>query len=171
MSSAQIDIVVVGATGFTGRIITHYLFAHPQFKQGLFSFAIAARSQSKLHTLVQQLSLPPTISTIQVDVTDSTDLEKVVRGAKVVINAVGPYWLWGSPVVRCVAAIPGPFSFSTLWPLGRACARNGVHYVDLTGETVWIYDIIEKFVNLALTSAFMTLPLDMIIWPRKRVLS
>jgi short subunit dehydrogenase-like uncharacterized protein len=105
MSSTQTDIILLGATGFTGRLITRYLAAHPQFKQGLFSFSIAARSQSKLHTLVQQLSLPPTINTVQVDVTDYADLEKLVRSTKIVINAVGPYWRWGSPVVRCVAKI------------------------------------------------------------------
>jgi short subunit dehydrogenase-like uncharacterized protein len=112
MSNYQTDIIVLGATGFTGRLTTRYLAAHPQFKQGLFSFTIAGRSQSKLHTLVQQLSLPPTIHTIQVDVTNETDVEKAVTSAKVVINTVGPYWLWGSLVVRCVAEISHVISFS-----------------------------------------------------------
>jgi short subunit dehydrogenase-like uncharacterized protein len=115
MSNTQTDIIVLGATGFTGQYTTRYLAAHPQFKQGLFSFSIAARSQSKLHTLVQQLSLPPTINTIQVDITDDADLEKLVRSAKVIINAIGPYWLWGSPVVRCVTDSHSISSFSLLY--------------------------------------------------------
>jgi len=139
MSSTQTDIILLGATGFTGQYITRYLAAHPQFKQGLFSFSIAARSQSKLHTLVQQLSLPPTINTIQVDITDEANLEKLVRGTTVIINAVGPYWSWGSPVVR-------------------ACARNGVHYVDLTGETVWIREIIEKYHYAATKTGAIIVP-------------
>lgn len=146
MSGTQADIIVLGATGCTGRLITRYLAAHPQFTQGLFSFSVAARSQSKLHTLVQQLSLPPTINVVQVDITDDTDLEKAVRSAKVVINAVGPYWPSGLPVVRCVAEISPNllFFFTTVL---RACAINGIHYLDLTGETHWIKEIIDRCVS------------------------
>lgn len=139
MSGTQADIIVLGATGCTGRLITRYLAAHPQFTQGLFSFSVAARSQSKLHTLVQQLSLPPTINVVQVDITDDTDLEKAVRSAKVVINAVGPYWPSGLPVVR-------------------ACAINGIHYLDLTGETHWIKEIIDRYDYIATKTGAIIVP-------------
>ncbi|KAG6878860.1 hypothetical protein C0992_007065 [Termitomyces sp. T32_za158] len=114
------DIVVFGATG-------------------LFSFAIAARSQSKLHTLVQEFKIPSSIDTIQVDVTDFKSVEAAVRSARVVINTVGPYWRWGTPVVK-------------------ACAKNGVHYVDLTGESVWIKDIINQFDYLATKTGAIIVP-------------
>jgi short subunit dehydrogenase-like uncharacterized protein len=173
--NTQTDIIVLGATGFTGRLITRYLAAHPQFKQGLFSFAIAARSQSKLHTLVQQLSLPPTIHTIRVDVTDYVDLEKVVRSTKIVINAIGPYWRWGSPVVRCVADIPHNVVIILITvTVLRACASNGIHHLDLTGETYWIHDIIEKCFyqcSSLLPILVITLALDMTTLPRNQVLS
>ncbi|KAG5644513.1 hypothetical protein DXG03_008255 [Asterophora parasitica] len=130
MSSAKTDVVVFGATGFTGRLTTRYLSKHPQFQKGLFSIAIAARSQSKLHSLIQELELPPSIGTLQLDVTDYQSVEAAVKSARVVINTVGPYWTWGTPVVK-------------------ACATHGVHYVDLTGEGVWIRDIINKFDYLA----------------------
>ncbi|KAG6899461.1 hypothetical protein C0993_010140 [Termitomyces sp. T159_Od127] len=133
------DIVVFGATGFTGRLITRYLASHPQFNQGLFSFAIAARSQSKLHALVQEFKIPSSIDTIQVDVTDYRSVEVAVRSARVVINTVGPYWRWGTPVVK-------------------ACANNGVHYVDLTGESVWIKDIINQFDYLATKTGAIIVP-------------
>jgi short subunit dehydrogenase-like uncharacterized protein len=100
MSSTHYDIIVFGATGFTGRLITQYLATHPQFKDGLFTFAIAARSQSKLHTLIQELSLPKEIGTVKLDVTDPGEVEAVVKTARVIINTVGPYYLWGTPVVR-----------------------------------------------------------------------
>ncbi|KAG5349342.1 hypothetical protein C0989_004483 [Termitomyces sp. Mn162] len=129
MSTTSSDIVVFGATGFTGRLITRYLVSHPQFTQGSFSFAIAARSQSKLHALVQELKLPSSINIVQVDVTDFKSVEAAVQRARVVINTIGPYWRWGTPVVK-------------------ACARNGVHYVDLTGESVWIKDIVNEYVHL-----------------------
>ncbi|KAG5653801.1 hypothetical protein H0H81_010471 [Sphagnurus paluster] len=130
MSRTKYDVVVFGATGFTGRLVTRYLAAHPQFTQGLFSFAIAARSQSKLHNLVQELSLPPTITTLQLDVTDYQSVQAAVKSARVVINTVGPYWSWGTPVVK-------------------ACAVNGVHYVDITGEDVWVRNTIRQFDYLA----------------------
>ncbi|KAG6827628.1 hypothetical protein H0H92_011031 [Tricholoma furcatifolium] len=139
MSSPSSDIVVFGATGFTGRLITRYLAQHPQFKQGLFSFAVAARSQSKLHSLVQELSLPPSITTVQVDVTDYRAVEAAVKNTRVVINTVGPFWRWGTPVVK-------------------ACANNGVHYVDLTGEGSWIRDIIFQFDYLATRTGAVIVP-------------
>ncbi|RDB25074.1 hypothetical protein Hypma_007419 [Hypsizygus marmoreus] len=139
MSSEKTDIIVLGATGFTGHLITRYLASHPQFTQGLFSFSIAARSQSKIHTLVQELSLPPHVNTIQIDVTDASAIEALVQTTKVVINTVGPYWRWGTLVVR-------------------ACARHGIHYVDLTGETVWIKHIIDAFDYLATKSGAIIVP-------------
>ena len=94
------DVVVLGATGYTGRLITRYLASHPQFLAGHFSFSLAGRSQPKLQTLVQELSLPPKINIIQLDVTDYNAVDSVVKTATVIINTVGPYWTWGTPVVR-----------------------------------------------------------------------
>ncbi|KAF9462382.1 Saccharopine dehydrogenase-domain-containing protein [Collybia nuda] len=139
MSSLQTDIVVLGATGFTGRLITRYLALHPQHTRGLFSFAVAARSQSRLHELVQDLSLPPQINTIRVDVTNDAEVESVVKSARVVINTVGPYWRWGTPVVR-------------------ACVKSGTHYVDLTGESYWIKSIIDQFDYLATKTGAIIVP-------------
>ncbi|KAG6832098.1 hypothetical protein H0H87_002926 [Tephrocybe sp. NHM501043] len=139
MSGPCFDIVVFGATGFTGRLISRYLAAHPQFTQGLFTFAIAARSQSKLHALVQELRLPSSVSTVQVDVTDYTSVEAAVQKARVIINTVGPFWRWGTPVVK-------------------ACAKNGVHYVDITGEAVWVKDMIHRFDYLATKTGAVIVP-------------
>lgn len=105
MTFQKTDIVVLGATGFTGRLITRYLSQHPQHTQGLFSFSVAGRSQSKLQTLVQELSLPPKIPVVQIDVTDYAELETLIKSTRVVINTVGPYWRWGTPVVRYVSGL------------------------------------------------------------------
>ncbi|GLB37942.1 putative saccharopine dehydrogenase NADP binding domain [Lyophyllum shimeji] len=139
MSSPKSDIVVLGATGFTGRLTTRYLVAHPQFTEGLFSFSIAARSQSKLHNLVQELGLPASVNTLQFDVDDYSSVEAAVKSARVVINTVGPYWRWGTPVVK-------------------ACALNGVHYVDLSGEHPWLREIIYKFDYVAMKSRAVIVP-------------
>lgn len=121
----NLDILVLGATGFTGRLVTRYLFAHPQFRSH-FSFAIAGRSRSKLDQLAQEFSLDSSIKSIVVDLSDFDSVQAAVQQAKIVINAVGPYWKWGTPIVK-------------------ACVRHGVHYVDLSGETHWIKEIAHDF--------------------------
>jgi len=119
------DILVLGATGFTGRLIVQYLADHPE--RSSFSLGIAARSRVKLHELKQRLQLDDTIYTLQVDVTDAIQVDEAVKQAKVIINTVGPYWRWGTNVVR-------------------ACALNGKHYVDLTAETPWFHRIIMQYI-------------------------
>lgn len=79
-------------------MITRYLYAHPDRGQK-FTFAIGARSQAKLNELIAKLSLDSSIETIVVDVTKPEQVEKTVKKAKVVINTVGPYVRWGTPVV------------------------------------------------------------------------
>ncbi|KAF8588826.1 hypothetical protein K439DRAFT_1405631 [Ramaria rubella] len=135
--SVQVDILVLGATGFTGRLVTKHLNAHRDRK--IFTFALAARSRSKLATLATELDLSVQIPLLTVDVTNADQVENAVKNAKVVINTVGPYWLWGTPVVR-------------------ACARNGIHYVDLTGETAWIKEIIHQFDYLASKTRAVIVP-------------
>ncbi|THV06648.1 hypothetical protein K435DRAFT_960259 [Dendrothele bispora CBS 962.96] len=122
--SPQYDLLILGATGVTGRQTTRYLASHPESKS--FTLAIAARSQKKLDALVAEYSLPSSIQKFTLDVTNFEQVEALVKNAKVVLNTVGPYYRWGTPVVR-------------------ACARNGVHYVDLTGEPYWVRDIINKY--------------------------
>ncbi|KAF8499352.1 Saccharopine dehydrogenase-domain-containing protein [Gautieria morchelliformis] len=126
--SGKTDILVIGATGFTGHLVTRQLNNHRD--RASFTFALVARSRSKLAALAADLDLSAQIPLITLDVTQVDDVEKVVKTTKVVINTAGPYWLWGTPVVR-------------------ACARNGIHYIDISGETPWIKDIIDEFDYLA----------------------
>lgn len=80
-------------------MITRYLYAHPDRGQK-FTFAVGARSKSKLNELVSELSLDSSVETIVVDVMKPDQIEAAVKKVKVVINTVGPYWTWGTPVVR-----------------------------------------------------------------------
>ncbi|KAH8110427.1 Saccharopine dehydrogenase-domain-containing protein [Phellopilus nigrolimitatus] len=133
----MVDILVLGATGYTGKLITRYLHVHRE--RGAFSFAIAGRSEARLAELVAELSLDGTVQVLRVDVTNNDELQAAVRTARVVINTVGPYYRWGRPVVK-------------------ACARNGVHYVDLTGETPFVRDIIVRYDYLASKTHAVLLP-------------
>ncbi|KAF9012631.1 Saccharopine dehydrogenase-domain-containing protein [Cyathus striatus] len=125
--SQKSDILLLGATGFTGRLITRYLppipNAHP----------------SPSHSLVQELNLNQSIILVDVDVTNPEQVERAVKSTKVVINTVGPYWRWGTPVVK-------------------ACTESGVHYVDLTGETVWIKKLILEYDYFASKTGAVIVP-------------
>ncbi|KAI0076365.1 NAD(P)-binding protein [Panus rudis PR-1116 ss-1] len=131
------DILVLGATGYTGRLITRYLNDHPQRSE--FTYAIAGRSKSKLGQLKKTLNLDESVRTFEVDVTDKDGLEEVIKQVKVVINTVGPYYVWSTPVVR-------------------ACVRNGKHYVDISGEPHWTRDIILEYDYLATKTHSVIIP-------------
>ncbi|KAF8661486.1 hypothetical protein AX16_001323 [Volvariella volvacea WC 439] len=137
MPSTNSDVLILGATGFTGRLITRYLAAHPQRSQ--FTFTVSGRSSSKLEELVKDLGLDSSIPVLKIDVSNEEDIKKAVEGVKVVINTVGPYLRWGTKVVR-------------------ACVRAGVHYVDLSGETAWIKDIITEFDYFATKTGAIIVP-------------
>ncbi|MCB9520884.1 MAG: saccharopine dehydrogenase NADP-binding domain-containing protein [Myxococcales bacterium] len=117
-------ITLFGATGFTGRYTALYLRDHAP--EGL-SWAIAARSDAKLRAIRDELGARAgDVETIVADVSDPVTIEAMVARSKVVISTVGPYALYGTPVVD-------------------ACVRHGVDYVDLTGETPWMRDMIDAY--------------------------
>ncbi|KZS88180.1 hypothetical protein SISNIDRAFT_460044 [Sistotremastrum niveocremeum HHB9708] len=131
------DILVLGATGFTGRLITRYLHHHPQRQD--FTFSIAGRSKARLADIVDQVGLGKDVDVVVVDVEDSESVEKAVKDVKVVVNTVGPYWRWGSAVVR-------------------ACALHRTHYVDLAGENHWKKKVIEDYDFLAFKTSSIIIP-------------
>lgn len=124
MVSQRVDVLVLGATGYTGKLIVQYLESHPQ--RGQFSLGIAGRSLQKLQILSKELSLSSDVSIFAFDITSYAEVEGVVQTASVVINCIGPFFKWSTPIVR-------------------ACAHNGVHYVDINGEPLWMKDIIQGY--------------------------
>ncbi|VDB91332.1 unnamed protein product [Peniophora sp. CBMAI 1063] len=120
--SPMADILVLGANGYSGRLIAKYLLEHPQ--RNTFRLALAARSRSKLEAA--KLPLDSSVELWEVDLANEAALEETIGKVSVVVNCIGPYWRTGTPIVR-------------------ACVRQGKHYVDICGETHWIYDIIRLF--------------------------
>jgi len=113
------DIVLFGATGFTGALTAEYLAG--AMPDGT-SWALAGRNRAKLDALRARLSLregagEPDL--LEADVTDLASLRRVAEGARVVITTVGPYIHYGDPLVA-------------------ACAAAGTDYVDLTGEPEFV---------------------------------
>jgi short subunit dehydrogenase-like uncharacterized protein len=114
------DIVLFGATGFTGELTAAYLAEHAPAD---LRWALAGRNQAKLEAVRSRLAekhpKAADLELLQADSTDDASLRKVAEAAKVVITTVGPYLIHGEPLVA-------------------ACARAGTDYVDLTGEPEFV---------------------------------
>ncbi|KAJ6631388.1 Saccharopine dehydrogenase-domain-containing protein [Mycena sp. CBHHK59/15] len=134
--STKSDVLVLGATGFTGRLITQYLCTHRE--RASFTLTLAARNKARLDALVADCELGSGVTLLVVDVTRAEQVEDAVRSARVVLNTVGPFWTWGTPVVKaCVK-----YGVHCTSSQHRAPFPDSLADVDLTGETEWIKRII-----------------------------
>jgi short subunit dehydrogenase-like uncharacterized protein len=129
-------LILFGATGYTGRKAAHYLNAHAP--EGL-EWAIAGRNEEKLASLLAELGPTCTAKTIVADTTSLDSIEAMVAQATVVISTAGPFALYGTPLVA-------------------TCARAGVHYADITGETPWVRDMIDAHHDEASVSGARIVP-------------
>jgi len=119
------DIVLFGASGFVGKLIAKTLaeVAPPGLR-----WAIAGRSPAKLRELQAALELrsgEPAIGVIEADVDRPASLVAMAAQTKVLLTTVGPYVRWGEPVAR-------------------ACVEAGTHYLDLTGEPVYVAGLVTR---------------------------
>src|SRR3954463_6778204 len=123
MSSSKFDIVVYGATGFTGQLVAEYLAAHYKGDASL-KWAMAGRSKDKLAAVRDAIGAPSDTPLIVADSGDVASLQAMVDQTKSVVTTVGPYLLYGNELVA-------------------ACAASGTDYFDLCGETPWMRRIID----------------------------
>jgi short subunit dehydrogenase-like uncharacterized protein len=123
MASSKFDIVVYGATGFTGRLVAEYLAAHYTGKDDP-KWAMAGRSKEKLASVRDAIGAPADIALIVADGGDPASLKAMVDQTRSVISTVGPYQLYGSDLVA-------------------ACAATGTDYLDLCGEPLWMRQMID----------------------------
>ena len=124
MSDKRFDLVIFGATSFVGQILCSYLFKR-QGSDGKLKWAMAGRSQAKLESVRAELGENASgIALIVADAADESELRDLCSQARVVASTVGPYALYGSPLVKM-------------------CVDTGTDYVDLTGEVQWIHRMIE----------------------------
>ncbi len=111
------DVVVFGATGFTGALTAEYLARHAPART---RWALAGRNQGKLEEVRRRLGAGSgEVPLLQADVTDERSLRDVAEATRVVVTTVGPYIRYGEPLVA-------------------ACAAAGTDYVDLTGEPEFV---------------------------------
>ncbi|HET6867663.1 MAG TPA: saccharopine dehydrogenase NADP-binding domain-containing protein [Solirubrobacteraceae bacterium] len=117
MADRSYDIVVFGATGFTGALTAEYLARHAPAET---RWALAGRNMDKLEQVRGRLGAGASeVPLLRADVTDAGSLREVAEGSRVVITTVGPYIRYGEPLVA-------------------ACAAAGTDYVDLTGEPEFV---------------------------------
>jgi short subunit dehydrogenase-like uncharacterized protein len=120
----ELDIIVYGASGFTGRLVCEYL--NNQYGiGGEISWAMAGRSRDKLISVRDELGIPDSVVLIEADADSPASIANMVTLAHVVLTTVGPYQLYGSGLVA-------------------ACATAGTDYVDLCGEPNWMHEMIEE---------------------------
>ncbi len=123
MSDREFDVVIFGASGYTGKLVAEYM--HYQYgNDNSIKYAIAGRNIEKLLEVKKDLRLNEDISILEVDSSNLYSLDKMTRSARCILTTVGPYQLYGSKLVE-------------------SCARNGTDYVDLTGEPGWMYEMIN----------------------------
>jgi short subunit dehydrogenase-like uncharacterized protein len=124
-SSSKFDIVVFGATGFTGQLVVEYLATHYRDDKQL-TWAMAGRSLDKLKSVRDAIGAPADTPLIVADSSDVAALKAMIGQTRLVISTVGPYQLYGNELLA-------------------ACAETGVDYVDLCGEPIWMRQMIDAY--------------------------
>ncbi|MDX2014791.1 MAG: saccharopine dehydrogenase NADP-binding domain-containing protein [Myxococcaceae bacterium] len=148
MSTREWDVVLFGATGFTGALTAEYLAKHAPAELKL---ALAGRSRDKLEAVKQGLGpAGARFGVLVADVSTPASLAAVAASTKVLVTTVGPYAKYGLPVVE-------------------ACAKAGTHCCDLTGEPQFMrrsidgYDALAKSTGARIvhTCGFDSIPSDL----------
>jgi short subunit dehydrogenase-like uncharacterized protein len=125
-SNRAYDIILFGATGFTGKLTADYLAK----KNGTFRWAIAGRSAGKLNAIKAELGLGDEVGVIVADSADVESLTAMTAQGRVVASTVGPYAKYGKPLVQ-------------------ACISTQTDYCDITGEPQFVADLLASYHTLA----------------------
>ena len=132
MSEREFDVIVFGASGYTGKLVVEYM-GKEYGKDESIRWAIAGRNKDKLSSVKKDLDLDESVSIIEVDSINKDSLDSMTSSAKCILTTVGPYQLYGSSLVQ-------------------SCSENGTDYVDLTGEPGWMYEMINAHQDTAKNS-------------------
>ena len=143
----KFDIIIWGATSFTGKLVTEYIFK--KYGSSKIKWAIAGRNLKKLEKIRYQVA-DENIPIFIADSFDKESLSKFVKKTKVVCSTVGPYSLYGTKLVKL-------------------CVENNTNYCDITGEAHWIRSLIDRFheeakskkIKIINSCGFDSIPSDM----------
>lgn len=120
----KLDLIVYGATGFTGRLVAEYL-QRRYGSSGEVAWAMAGRSLAKLEEVRASICAAATLPLLAADAGDPAALRKLAGATRALITTVGPYQLYGEPLLQ-------------------ACADAGTDYLDLCGEPAWMAQMIRR---------------------------
>ncbi|GGX68067.1 saccharopine dehydrogenase [Litorimonas cladophorae] len=148
MSDREFDVVIYGASGFTGRLVAEYLQA--EYGGTNLKWAMAGRNVEKLSAVRDEMGVSKDIALIAANSDDPASLAEMAARTKAMITTVGPYQLYGEPLLK-------------------ACAEGGTDYVDLCGEPAWMKDMIDRYDDVAkksgarivLSCGFDSIPFDL----------
>jgi short subunit dehydrogenase-like uncharacterized protein len=129
------DVVLYGASGFTGRQTVQYFAEH--VAPGEVRWAIAGRNRQKLESVKAQVGV--NVDVLVADSQDRTAIDNIVSQTRVLLNTAGPFALYGNAIVD-------------------ACVRWGTHYVDITGETPWVRELCDRYHEKAASDGTRIIP-------------
>lgn len=152
MSAQEFDVIVYGATGFTGRLVAEHLL-RAYGADGEVRWAMAGRDREKLKAVSIEIGAPMSLPLIEAKTSDSGALDALAHRARVIITTVGPYQRHGEPLLA-------------------ACVRAGTDYVDLCGEPNWMAAMIAKYetrakesgARIVFSCGFDSIPFDCGVW-------
>ena len=121
MSNRDYDVVLYGASGFTGRQTVAYFARHAP---AALRWALAGRNREKLAAVSAEVGASTDI--LVADSQDQAALDAIAARARIMLTTAGPFALYGTKLVE-------------------ACVRHQTHYVDITGETVWVRELIDRY--------------------------
>jgi short subunit dehydrogenase-like uncharacterized protein len=147
-TQAEFDIIIYGASGFTGRLVAEYLTA-----RGIKRWAMAGRSLEKLAEVRDLMGAPADTPLIAADSDDAIAVKAMCERTRVILTTVGPYQLYGPKLVA-------------------ACAETGTDYVDLCGEPAWMREMIDAHdetakksgARITFSCGFDSIPFDLGVW-------
>jgi len=148
--NAEFDIIVYGATGYTGRLVAEYLDQHYGGRDDGPKWAMAGRNLTKLQEVRDEIGASADTALITADSDDPASLEAMCERTKVVLTTVGPYQLYGDALVA-------------------ACVKTGTDYADLCGEPGWMREKIDEHheaakesgARICFSSGFDSIPFDL----------
>ena len=129
----KFDIIIYGATGFTGSLGAKYMDKY----SNEFKWAIAGRDSNKLEKLQNEIPGKPEI--VIADANDEQALLKLTASTKVVASYAGPFNKYSNLLVK-------------------ACVETGTHYVDITGEAIWVRDLIDNYHQRCIDNKIKIIP-------------
>ena len=122
MSNRDFEVIIYGASGFTGRLVAEYM--GKAYGQRI-NWAMAGRNEAKLAEVRAEVGAHDSTPLVIADADDLDSLRSMVKRADCILTTVGPYQLYGSELVGL-------------------CAEEGTHYVDLSGEPGWMHEMIDQ---------------------------